>query len=168
MLGRKDKSGKEDRGLQHNDDAAGRAIEKIAEISADEAGGRADDEAHQDQPLETVSQEIGGGAGRHHHGDDEECPDGLKGGNRGSGQQGEEDHLQHFRLQPHGAGVVLIEEHHHEVSPFQRQHDEADAADQSELNGVFGGDRQNIAEHDGLDIDRGGRERDHEQAKPEK
>lgn len=160
--------GKEDRRLQHDDDAAGRTIEEIAEVSTHEAGSRADDEAHQDQPLETVGQEIGGGARRYHHGNDEEGSNRLKRGNRGGGQQGEEDHLQHFRFQPHGAGVVLIEEHHHEVTPFQRQHDEADTADQRQLDRVFGGDRENIAEHDGLDIHRGGRERHHEQPEPEK
>lgn len=160
--------GKEDRRLQHDDDTAGGAIEKIAEIGANEAGGRTDDQAHQDQPFETVGQEIGGGARRHHHGDNEEGSDRLQSGDRGGGEQGEEDHLQHFRFQPHGAGMVLIKEYDHEIAPFQRQHEEADAADQCQLDGVFRRDRQNIAEHDGLDIHRRGRERHHEQAKPEK
>ena len=42
VLGGEDEGEEEDQRLQHDDDAAGRAIEEVAEIGAEEAGRRAD------------------------------------------------------------------------------------------------------------------------------
>jgi hypothetical protein len=61
VLGREDEGGEEDQRLQHDDDAAGRAVEEIAEIGADEAGERADGDAIRIS-AEAVGEQIGGGA----------------------------------------------------------------------------------------------------------
>ena len=50
MLGRQEEGRQEDQRLQDNDDAAGGAIEEVAQIGADDAGQRADRDADQDQP----------------------------------------------------------------------------------------------------------------------
>ncbi len=48
----------------------------------------------------------------------------------------------------------LIKEHHHEILPKNQQTDEGDEANDDQLEGVERCDRENIAKHDGLYIDR--------------
>ena len=47
VLGREEEGGEEQQRLQRDDHAAGRAVEEIAEIGADEAGDRAERDADQ-------------------------------------------------------------------------------------------------------------------------
>ena len=158
----------EDQRLQDDDDAAGGAVEEIADIGADEAGQRADRDADHDQPGEAVGEQVGGGARRHHHGDDQEGADRLQRRHRAGGQQGEEHDLAAaVGLRPierawFSSKKVTIRSFHFtsrmasETTPMM--------ASCSVSSGVIG---QDVAEHDGLDVHRGRRQRHHEQAEAE-
>ena len=98
---------------------------------------RADRDADHDQPREAVGQEIGGRAGRHHHGDDEEGADRLQRRDRAGAKQREEHDLQSGRIEPDRAGVALVEEDDHQVLPLDEQHGERDEADDGELQRVL-------------------------------
>ena len=54
-----------------------------------------------------------------------------------------------------GAGMALVEEGDHQVLPLQSRIGERDRGDDRDLDHVLVGDGEDVAEHDGLDVDRG-------------
>ncbi len=137
---------------------------KIADVGAGEAGDHAEGDADQDQPAEAIGEQIGGRAGRHDHGDDEARADGLQRRHRAGAQQGEEHDLQRVVLSP--MLRAWFSSKNVTIRSFQstaRMASET-AGDDRDLNDVFVGDRQDVAEHDGLDADRGRPDRRHQQA----
>src|SRR5690606_21081501 len=168
MPGREEEGEEKHHGLQHDNDPAGGTIEEEGDIGAEKRRQRAHGDSDEDQPREAISQQVGSGAGCHHHGDDEESAHGLHGGDGAGGQEGEEDHPQHGRIEADGAGMALIEEGDHEILPDDGHDRQGDHGDDDQLQRVRGGDGEDIAHDDGLDVHRGGRQRDHEQAEAEK
>ena len=135
--------------LQRDDHAAGRAVQEVADIGADEAGRRAQRDADDDQTAEAVGQQVGGRARRHHHGDHQAGADGLQRRHRAGAQQREEQALQAATvLSPSAARMALVEEGDHQVLPLERQDRERDGGDDRDLHDVLVGDRQDVAEHD--------------------
>src|SRR3990170_1322511 len=99
MLWGEVKRDEEEKGLQRDDHAAGRSVEEIADIGADEARRNAESDADQNKAPEAIGEQIGGCTGRHHHSNDEAGPNRLQGGDRASAEQREEHHLEHTSIE---------------------------------------------------------------------
>ena len=156
------------RRLGDHDNAAGGAVQVIAGPRAEEAGDAANGDGNHQQAREAVGQQPRGRAGRDYQTDHQKRADGLQRRHGRDRQQREEENFQAFRTQADGAGVVLIKKGHHQIFPFEQQDNYRHHADNRQLDDIFGGDSQNIAEDDGLNVHRGRVERDHKQPQPEK
>ncbi|KEK17139.1 hypothetical protein BAGA_14215, partial [Bacillus gaemokensis] len=117
--------------------------------------------------AEPVRQQIGGCAGRDDHGHHQQPSYRLHGRDRAGRQQDEEQALGERGIDAHRARMVRVEERDHQGLPAQQQHQQRDAADGQQLHRVGRGDRQDVAQDDGLDADRCRGQRDHEQAQAE-
>ena len=153
--------------LNQHHHGPGGAIKEVAGIDADEAADGANHGGNDDDVAESVRQQVGGGPRRDDQRNDQEGPHRLHGGHGAGSQQREEDQLHRPRVQAHAACMGLIEEDDQQILPLQQQHGQRDGADDDQLQHVARRDGQDVAQHDGLDVDARGRDRHHEEPQPE-
>ena len=79
MFRSKGERDEKDEGLQHDDAAAGGAVQEVAGIRADDAAQRPGDGGDGQHPPEAIRQQVGRGPGGDEHGDDEDAAHALGG-----------------------------------------------------------------------------------------
>ncbi|OMP11039.1 hypothetical protein COLO4_04069 [Corchorus olitorius] len=160
---RQDEGQQKDQGLQDHHAAPGGAVEEVAEVGTQEPAADADGDADQHHPREAIAEQIGRRPRRHHQGDDQEGAHRLHRRHGAQRQQGKEQQPVQGGIETAGARLALVEEYQQQVAPLEQQHQQGDGGDSQQLATGLGGNGQDVAEDDGLDVHRHRRQRDQEQ-----
>ena len=150
--------------MQHDDAAAGRAVEEIAGVRTQERCQNAHRRGDFHHAAEAIGEQIGRRAGRDQHRDDEARTDGLQRRDGGGGEQSQQRHVEHSRIEADRAGLIGIEREQQQVLPLEPQDQQRDRGDDQHLHDVGVGDSQDVAEDDCLEADVAREHRDDQHA----
>ena len=92
----------------------------------------------------------------------------MERGDGGGGKQKQQRDVERADAEAEGAGLVGVEAEEHQVAPFQREDEQADRRYDDDLDDIAGGDSENVAKDNSLQINPAGKQRDEQQAEGEK
>ena len=111
--------------------------------AADTSATRDGDRQH---AVETVGEQIGGGARPDQHGDHQDDADRLQRGDDGQREQHQQPVMQHAHGQPDRARVVRVEAIEQQIAPLQQHDQQRAAGDDRGLDEIAPGHAEHVAE----------------------